>query len=190
MLCQVDTGASLNGAWTDWNLRVLFDAVDISAYLQPGSNAIGVRVGTGWHNSTTFPQKRSPSACDVHQRMLRAVLEADEAVVAGTNTAWIMSDGGPVLMDSVYNGETFDARLDSRAWTKPGFTPTKGWRNASHIDCFNPTMSPRTFPSISVMEERPPVNINRIQPCPANKVPLLHMGRPSERARGHERESM
>ncbi len=35
---------------------------------------------------------------------------------------------GPILMSEIYNGETYDARLEKPGWSSPGFNDA-GWSN-------------------------------------------------------------
>ncbi|EGD77228.1 hypothetical protein PTSG_08321 [Salpingoeca rosetta] len=170
---DIDTGAVLNGAWSVWNARVLFDSINVAPYLKSGTNAIGVMLGGGWRNTTQFPPQSHKSSCDAHNRLLRAVLEVNGSPVLRTNTTWMMSSTAPITDDSIYNGETYDARLESDKWKLPHFTPSPSsdWTHATQYDsCFSPTMTARSFPPIKVQEVRPPVNINKLTACPQAKV--------------------
>lgn len=156
---RVDSG-SLSGAWTTWNERVLYFTYDLTHILKVGNNAIGVMLGRGWRNLDSFPPLYAQSAtCDVHERLLKAAITIDSSVVLTTDTTWQATASSPVVSDSVYNGETYDARLEQPGWDIPGFVPapTAGWAPAQIIPCFMPTMTPISFPDIGVDKQSRPV---------------------------------
>ena len=66
--------------------------------------------------------------------------------------------------DSVYNGETYDARMEQDGWAKHGFVPPAngGWTPATVIadSCFNPILTPIGFPGIGVDSINAPVNVS------------------------------
>jgi Alpha-L-rhamnosidase N-terminal domain len=70
----------------------------------------------------------------------------------------------PVVIDSVYNGEWYDARLEQPGWAKSGFVPSPdgGWTSVTVLDtsCFNPILTPISFPGIGVDFVNSPVNVS------------------------------
>ena len=51
--------------------------------------------------------------------------------VVATNDAWKASTG-PILSSDIYNGETYDARLERRAGARPGFADA-GWKASARV---------------------------------------------------------
>lgn len=91
-------------------------------------------------------------------------------VATNTNTHWLASNASAITADSVYNGETYDARIEQRGWSQPGFQPSTDWKPAAPVTCFAPTLSPRPFPAITVMKETPAVSITPVSSCPKNML--------------------
>jgi alpha-L-rhamnosidase len=68
---------------------------------------------------------------DMHS-VFRLFLTADysdgrtNVVLERSNEHWHHT-GGPITMDSVYNGETYDARREQSGWDKPKFINQSSW---------------------------------------------------------------
>jgi alpha-L-rhamnosidase len=106
----------LDPGWTTYDKRILYSTYDISGFLRPGNNTIGAILGTGWYGSQTF-------ILQIHLEM-----ENGEEITLITDDTW-KSKAGPVVSDSIYNGELYDARLETPGWDLPGFDDS-GWENA------------------------------------------------------------
>jgi alpha-L-rhamnosidase len=124
----------LDPGFTDYSKRVLYATYDIGALLKPGSNAIGVIVGHGWYGTPKLLMQLEVTYID------------DSAEMIYTNHTGSMPRGGswrvtsgPVLDNSVYDGEVYDARLEKAGWDLPGngarnarnpSERTEGWQSA------------------------------------------------------------
>ena len=110
--------AVLNPGWTDFKKRILYDTYDVTRMLNDGANAVGVMLGHGWSQS------------------LQVILQLNVEYADGT-TESLVTDGswkatnGPIVSDSVYDGETYDARLEKRGWAEPGYDDSS-W-NAAQV---------------------------------------------------------
>jgi alpha-L-rhamnosidase len=107
--------------WTNNEQLNGFSALDIKSLLRPNmNNTITVELGQGWRNTSIFVHKDKDIGADTIQRVLRAQLRtspADKFLSTGDAT-WTAA-AGPVVEDSVYDGETFDASkadLDALSW--------------------------------------------------------------------------
>ena len=107
---------------TRYDRKVLYVTHDVTGHLIEGKNAIGVILGTGWYNYHAL------AAWDFHNApwrapaSLKAQLEItyDDGSTRSVRTdrKWKMNTG-PIVFDSVHNGETYDARLELGDWTNP-----------------------------------------------------------------------
>ena len=100
-----------------------FATVDITSMLTANTNAIGVMLGHGWRDLSKFPPKDHQNKTDTTpERVLRAQVrvvykgETKALVVTKTGDGTWSSAPGPVTSDSVYDGESYDARLEPKAW--------------------------------------------------------------------------
>ncbi len=99
----------LDPAYTSFGKRVLYSTYDVTDMLRDGRNAVGMILGRGW-----YPE--SP----------RVVLQLNIEFTDGTRTSittdssWKWSEG-PIRENSIYHGETYDARLEAQGWDSSGF---------------------------------------------------------------------
>jgi len=90
--------------------------------LNEGKNCVGVTLGDGWYRGCLAWRKRR----NVYgsRLALLAQIEVDyedgRRRVISTGGDWKASTG-PILMSDIYNGEVYDARLEKKEWSKPGF---------------------------------------------------------------------
>ena len=140
----------LDPAWTTYDKRALYAAYDVTARLRSGRNALGVMLGRGWYKD-------------------RALLLELRIELAGGKAAAVLSDEtwkaapGPIVEDSVYNGETFDARLEMPGWDGPGFED-KEWKKASRVAGPKGSLSAQMMPPIRVMDTLVPLRITNPRP--------------------------
>ena len=122
----------LDPMYTRFDRRTLYVTYDITDQLVKGENALGVLLGNGWYNhqSTAVwyfdkaPWRARPKFCmDV-----RITYEDSTQEVITTNQDWKTSLS-PVVFNSIYTAEHYDARLEQQGWDAPGFDDSK-WENA------------------------------------------------------------
>ena len=107
--------------WTDFAVRVLVYDYDVAQHLKRGENTLELRVGNGWYN--LLPMKmwgRFNLRDNLAQGTPCVNAELDIATDGGkmkveTDGAWCAADG-PVVRNSLYLGEKFDARRTPAAW--------------------------------------------------------------------------
>ena len=128
----------LDMPWTQYAKQVLYHTYDVTTMLAKGKNVIGVMLGNGWYNPMPiklFQQFNLRDVLTVGKPCLKAQLRvtyidgSNETII--TDQAWKAGEG-PVLMNSVYLGETYDARLEQKGWDKAGFDDSK-WQKAQQI---------------------------------------------------------
>jgi len=125
----------LDMPWTQFSKQVTYNTFDVSSMLEKGKNAIGIALGNGWYNPMPIKLFRTwnfRNTLTVGKPCLKAQLRITyndgsiETIVTDQN--WKAGEG-PVLTNSVYLGELYDARLEKKGWNKPGFDDN-GWQDA------------------------------------------------------------
>jgi len=123
----------LSPGWSKYDRTCLYDTLDVTSYLQGGTNAIGVMLGNGMYNViggtnrfTKFHGSFGPQKAIAQIR-----LEYGDGMVEllGTDESWRVARG-PITFSSIYGGEDFDARLVQTGWDQPGFDDTS-WAAAT-----------------------------------------------------------
>lgn len=122
----------LDPIYTRFDRRILYVTYDVTSMLNAGNNALGVILGNGWfnHQSTAVwffheaPWRSRPAFC----MDLRIEYENGETEIIKTGADW-KTALGPIIQNSIYTGEHYDANLEMPGWNKPGFDESK-WQNA------------------------------------------------------------
>lgn len=96
---------------TELKKTVFYTTHDVTALLREGKNAIGAEVSTGWWNGAIVHGMygNKPNA---FRALLKVELEDGSTKVIPTDLTWLSNTNGPLRKGDVYNGETYDARLE------------------------------------------------------------------------------
>lgn len=157
---------TLDPGYTRFDRRDLYVAHDITGLLRDGANAFGVMLGTGWFNVHTkavwyfdrAPWRNSP----------RAIIEIRVEFQDG-RTETLSSDGswrastGPVVFDSIYGGETYDARLEKPGWDTPGYNDS-AWAHAIEVPAPGGKLAAQPSPPIRAAQTIAPVKVTEPKP--------------------------
>ncbi len=114
--------ACLTPGWTSYDKRIQYQTYDVTDLLKDGRNAIGVTLGNGWYRGNIGFNGQT----DVYGKNL-ALLFQMQIIYEDGSVQQIISDGswrsstGAIVNSEIYHGETYDARLEKKGWTMPGF---------------------------------------------------------------------
>ena len=97
---------------TEMNKTVFYTTYDVTALLREGKNAIGAEVSSGWWNGAIVHgiYGGKPNA---FRALLKVELENGTTMTIPTDLSWLSNTNGPLRKGDVYNGETYDARLEN-----------------------------------------------------------------------------
>lgn len=115
--------------WTSYNKRLQYQAFDVTSLLQSGENAIGVGLAEGWYKGTlgwTDNRNLYGKKLGLLAELRIRYTDGSEAIIP-TDESWKATDNGPVRMSGIYDGETYDARMEIQGWNKPGFNDNNWW---------------------------------------------------------------
>jgi len=145
--------------WTSYNNRLQYQTYDVTGLLHKGRNAIGVVLGDGWHRGN-IGWVRNRNA---YGEKLSLILQI-EVTYSNGKTERILSDDswsastGPIMLSDIYNGETYDARLENKSWSSIGFED-KNWQNVKLVDLPKTTLICPQGPPVKRIEEIKPIAI-------------------------------
>jgi alpha-L-rhamnosidase len=140
----------LDPAWTTYPKRVLYTTYDVTPYLKRGSNAIGVMLGNGWYKSKALLFQ------------MNVELAGGKRVSLASGPSWKV-DNGPITSDSVWDGEVYDARLETPSWDDPGFDDS-AWKPAQQVKGPVGVLSAQMMPPIEVVDTMVPLGITNPKP--------------------------
>lgn len=165
----------LDPAYTRFDRRTLYLTYDVTSCLKKGGNAIGVVLGNGWYNhqSTAVwyfdqaPWRSRPKFC----MDLRITYDDGSEITIGSGTDWKTSLG-PVIFNSIYTGEHYDARLEQPGWNKPGFDDSK-WNNPIAVSVPSLNVTSQEMQPIRLVREIPAKSVTKID----NNTWVFDLGR-------------
>jgi alpha-L-rhamnosidase len=117
--------------YTRFDRRTLYVTYDVTDNLKSGNNAIGVLLGNGWYNH------QSTAVWDFHKANWRArpTFCLDLRITYEDGSVETISSGkewktalSPVIFNSIYTAEHYDARLEQPGWNTTDFDDSK-WKN-------------------------------------------------------------
>ncbi len=112
----------LTPGWTSYDNRLQYQTYDVAAQLKNGRNAVGVILGDGWYRGNLgFSGQRNTYGERLALLLQIVVTYANGSrEIVGTDATWKAATG-PILASDIYNGETYDARLERKDWSSPGY---------------------------------------------------------------------
>lgn len=140
----------LDPGWTTYDKRVLYTTYDITPYLRRGANAVGVMLGKGWFGHTAL-------LLEMH-----IDLASGKRLKITSSPSW-KARNGPITSDSIYDGETYDARLETPNWDLPGYNGSD-WSAAQAVEGPKGVLSAQMMPPIQVVDTLVPVAMTNPQP--------------------------
>nr|HPZ99997.1 family 78 glycoside hydrolase catalytic domain [Phycisphaerae bacterium] len=120
----------LSPGWTDYRKRVQYQTYDVTEQIDAGVNAVGAILGNGWWSGGLAQSTEAYSSGNLRLLMQLAVEYADgtQDLIVTDDKGW-KAHASPITQDSLYHGETYDARLEMPGWAASGFDAA-AWTNA------------------------------------------------------------
>lgn len=121
----------LDPMYTRFDRRTLYVTYDVTDQLKQGNNAIGVMLGNGWYNhqSTAVwffdkaPWRARPTFC-----LDLRITYIDGSVETITSGKDWKTSLGPVIFNSIYTAEHYDANKEQPGWNTVAFNDST-WKN-------------------------------------------------------------
>ena len=146
---------------TSYGQRLLFDTLDVTASVKQGANAIGLWLAPGYSDDYSKWGWK-------WEQDKRAILQLDVVFADGTTQSVITDDswragGSPLTFASLYDGETFDAGLETPGWDTAAFADA----SRQQVRVLEPTGAkflPNTMPPVRVIETLRPASMCEPRP--------------------------
>jgi alpha-L-rhamnosidase len=109
--------------WTSYHHRLRYQTFDVTPLLREGRNALGAFVGDGWFRGRlSFGGGRR----NIYGSRLALLAQLEIEYADGTAERFVTDDTwraaqGPIRASDLYDGETYDARLERSGWSAPGY---------------------------------------------------------------------
>jgi alpha-L-rhamnosidase len=125
----------LNPGWTDFGKRIMYNTFDVTPLLHPGDNGLGAMLGTGWFTDQIGFVADWQDQYGVRPSLMALLtVEYTDGTkeYIPTDGSWKCEDHGPILENSLFHGEDYDARREVEGWTEGTFDDT-AWGQAALI---------------------------------------------------------
>lgn len=117
--------------WTSYNKRLQYQVYDVTELLKKGENAVGVTLGDGWYRGIGYNNYRYGDRLALLMQIRITYRDGKEETIV-TDKDW-RSSTGPILMSKIYDGESYDARLEKSGWSQSGYADA-AWPNVRLAD--------------------------------------------------------
>ncbi|HJR81703.1 MAG TPA: glycoside hydrolase family 78 protein, partial [Anaerolineales bacterium] len=150
--------------WTVYDQHLRYQTFDVTGMLQEGQNAIGAILGDGWFRGRIGFGGGQRNTYGRHLALL-AQLEvqyedgSSERIVTHDAQSW-RAVTGPIIMNDIYDGETYDARLEHHGWSLPGFDDSK-WAGVRNMEWNMDALEAPLGPPVRRIETIAPVSITQ-----------------------------
>jgi len=154
----------LDPAYTRFDRRNLYVSYDVTRQVQSGENAIGVLMGNGWYNhqSTAVwffdraPWRNRPTFC----LDLRITYEDGSVETIATDKSWKTSLS-PIIFNSIYTAEHYDARLEQKGWNTTTFDAAK-WKDVIYRSAPSAHVVSQVMPPIRNVKKIPAISMHKL----------------------------
>jgi alpha-L-rhamnosidase len=115
--------------WTDYHKHVQYQTYDVTSLMRNGPNALAAILGNGWYSGGWQHWDPKLEVNYGTEPFLLAQLEIEftdrsrQMIVSDDN--WRGTTDGPLQFAGIYEGVTYDARLEMPGWDAPGFNDAK-----------------------------------------------------------------
>ncbi|MDD4515760.1 family 78 glycoside hydrolase catalytic domain [Massilibacteroides sp.] len=128
-----------NPGLTQYNKHHLYQTYDVTEYVHPGENAIGITMGEGWWSGAItymgylwnlFGDRQSILA-----KLVITYADGTEEMIVSQPDTWSYFDDGPVVYSSFFQGEVYDAQKEDQiaGWTEASYDASN-WKRATEVN--------------------------------------------------------
>ena len=160
--------------WTSYDFRYQYQTYDVTNDLKSGANCIGAILGDGWFRGRlAWDPKNNRNHYGKKLALLAQLVitfnDGSQQIV-GSDQQW-KSATGPLLLSDIYDGETYDARVEQASWNDAGFND-KDWQSVTILEAPKATLVAPAGPPVKAIEEIAPIKVLK---TPAGNT-VLDMG--------------
>lgn len=152
---------------TEYEKRIFYNTFDVTPYLHPGKNAIGVILGNGRFFTMRWGKAPIPPISNYGYPKMIAQLEIQHADGSAqmiiSDTTWKITADGPVRSNNEYDGEDYDATKELTGWNETGYDD-HNWLHAQLTQPPCNHLEAQMDPLITIMDTVKPKAVYEIAP--------------------------
>lgn len=149
-------------AKTRYSDRVLYEVFDVKDNLINGKNALSIHLGNGWYNPAKKYQDWRMPFWGYPRAIMQLALEYQDGTkeLIMTDASW-KTALGPIVANDIYDGESYDSRLELKDWNVAGYNDTL-WKNVVSMKKPTENLMVQVMSPERVMQSLKPVNTYKI----------------------------
>ncbi|MCF8359341.1 MAG: glycoside hydrolase family 78 protein [Prolixibacteraceae bacterium] len=144
--------------WTSYKNRIQYQTFDVTSFLKK-ENALGAILGSGWYRGNIGWSGNINYYGD--RLALLAQLEIQytdgSSEVITTDESWKVNTGA-ICESEIYNGETYDARLEPTGWDLSGYND-RDWKKVQVLDHSLENLIAPQGPPVRAIQKIDPVEL-------------------------------
>ena len=142
--------------WTSYKKRIQYQTYDITSMLK-NQNAIGAVLADGWYRGNLGWSEKGGYYGDKLALLvqLRITYTDGTSEIIGSDNSWKVTTNGPIVGSDIYNGETYDARLELKGWDQTGYDAGKWSSPLVYNQSNNLLIAPQGVPVRAIQEIQP-----------------------------------
>ncbi len=144
--------------WTSYKNRIQYQTYDVTSMLK-SENMLGAILGDGWYRGNIgFRNQRNYYGDKIALIAQLQITYSDGTTeTIGTDESW-KATTGPIIFSDIYNGETYDARMEMPGRASTGFSDSNWGRVVKLDHPKNTLIAPQGVP-VKAVEEIEPIEI-------------------------------
>lgn len=144
----------LNNTFANYDKSLYYATYDLTGLVREGENAMGVMTGLGWRSLREAEDGVGWGDSLFAAQILMEYADGSEEWLYSEPDEWRCSTDGPILYNSIYNGEIYDARREQAGWDMPGYDDA-GWFDAVEKEPPEGVLRSQLLEPIRVVRELP-----------------------------------
>jgi len=154
--------------WSEYSRTVYYNTYDVTRLMKEGDNAVAVLLGNGFFNVQRGNRySKLQTSFGPPQLFLRIDITYDDGtidhVVSDGSWRWAKS---PITFNSIYGGESYDARLEQEGCLEPPYDDSK-WNAAVEVEGPEGRLYPETASPVRIMER---YDIHKVSPIHRDSI--------------------
>ena len=147
--------------WSDFRKRAYVCRYDVTGQFVEGANCLGFVLAHGWAGYPFGPEGHAVAFAPKTQfiALLELTYTDGSTQSFGTDESWAWRKG-PVLKQSIYHGETYDARRELNAWCDPE-SKSGGWKRVAKQEAPDIELTPKKCAPVRATESLSPIKVQR-----------------------------
>ena len=147
----------LNNTVSDCQKTILYNTYDVTKLLHAGNNAVGLMLGNGWQDLDFGATEIGWGEKSFGFQLFLQYQDGRCETVVSSLEGWYFTVKGPMTFNSIYHGETYDARLEMHGWNRTAYAMTLDWQEVVEREMPTGQLRARMLEPIRIVKTLQPV---------------------------------